>query len=162
MAAMLPVTPTSRLSSLSSAVTFPSYFPIEFANSLILHPLVALRTQMSTLKHNIRQQQAQLQNLENTLRSGPRPFPPGTTFSSSASDYETYTSTASTSSPTKLARRTSYEILSGLAGPDSSIPLPRRDSRTSFGENGIREGIPIGNGSGHLRSPSPTRTLSRT
>ncbi|KAI0091600.1 hypothetical protein BDY19DRAFT_931298 [Irpex rosettiformis] len=32
---------------------------------------------MSTLKHNIRHQQAQLQSLENTIRSGPRPFPPG-------------------------------------------------------------------------------------
>ncbi|KAK7686219.1 hypothetical protein QCA50_010439 [Cerrena zonata] len=153
-----PGRPTSRPSSRSSMASQNgrSSSPI----ITLQDESVALRTQMSTLKHNIRQQQAQLQNLENTLRGGPRPFPPGS-FNSSLSDYETYTSSASTSSPTKLARRTSYEILSGLAGPESSIPLPRRDSRASFGENGIREGIPFGAGSGHLRSPSPTRTLSR-
>ncbi|CAL1714336.1 unnamed protein product [Somion occarium] len=118
---------------------------------------------MSTLKHNIRQQQAQLHNLENTLLRGPRPLPPGTFNSSPLSpEYDQFSPQPSSSSPTKMARRTSYEILSGLAGPDSSIPLPRRDTRSSsFGdENGIKEGIPT-SGFGKLRPPSPTRTLSR-
>ena len=61
----------------------------------------------------------------------------------------------------RLQKRNSFEVLHGLAGPDSSLPLPRREERSrSFGEeNGIREGIPTASGT---RSQSPTRTLSRT
>lgn len=60
----------------------------------------------------------------------------------------------------RLQKRNSFEVLHGLAGPDSNLPLPRRDERRlSFGEeNGIREGIPTMSG---IRSYSPTRTLSR-
>ncbi|KAL4249868.1 hypothetical protein ABKN59_002032 [Abortiporus biennis] len=142
---------------------------------------VAIRTQMSTLKHNIRQQQAQLHTLESTLLRGPRPLPAGVISSpTSPSDYDfispssnsyfSQASTASTSTspssfnPTpKMQKRNSFEVLQGLAGPDSSLPLPRRDSRAnSFGEenslNGITEGIPTGV---NKRAQSPTRTLSR-
>ena len=135
---------------------------------------------MSTLKHNIRQQQAQLHNLENTILRGPRPLPPGV-FNSppmtpdelddpSPSRSHSHTPSSASSShfpshPTlKVQRRSSYEVLSGLAGPESSLPLPRLNNngrRGSFGEeSGIREGIPVTSPS--KRVSSPTRTLSRT
>ncbi|KAM5531460.1 hypothetical protein V8D89_014850 [Ganoderma adspersum] len=128
--------------------------------------LVAIRQNISTLKHNIRHQQAQLTALENTILRGPRPYPPGIISSPSLSlvDLDPFAPSSSSSSGStpravKLARRSSYDALQGLAGPDSGLPLPRRNM--SFGEeNGIREGIPTGSGSGH-RNNSPTRTLSR-
>jgi len=60
----------------------------------------------------------------------------------------------------RVQKRNSFEVLHGLAGPESSLPLPRREERSrSFGEeNGIREGIPT---SSWTRQQSPTRTLSR-
>ncbi|KAG6900030.1 hypothetical protein C0993_004087 [Termitomyces sp. T159_Od127] len=64
----------------------------------------------------------------------------------------------------KVNRRTSFEVLQGIAGPDSSLPLPKRDG---IGENGIQEGVPLSFGVGaaaqplYKRTPSPTRTLSR-
>ncbi|GBE89524.1 hypothetical protein SCP_1601860 [Sparassis crispa] len=124
---------------------------------------LAIRTHMSTLKHTIRHQQAQLHTLENVILRGPRPLPPGIMNSPplSPTDPETAPSPGQTTFLTpKLQKRASYDILQGLAGPDSSLPLPRRDMRRlSFGdENGIREGIPTSNG---RRAPSPTRTLSR-
>ncbi|PIL24765.1 hypothetical protein GSI_12651 [Ganoderma sinense ZZ0214-1] len=128
---------------------------------------VAIRQNISTLKHNIRHQQAQLTALENTILRGPRPYPPGILSSPSLSlltDLDPFAPSSSSSSGStpraiKIARRSSYDALQGLAGPDSGLPLPRRNM--SFGEeNGIREGIPTGSGSGH-RSNSPTRTLSR-
>ncbi|KAG6841239.1 hypothetical protein C0991_000523 [Blastosporella zonata] len=70
---------------------------------------------------------------------------------------------ASTSA-TKVKLRTSFEVLQGIAGPDSSLPLPKRDGAE---ENGIQEGVPMtfGVGSGapppYKRTSSPTRTLSR-
>ncbi|KIP01856.1 hypothetical protein PHLGIDRAFT_26828 [Phlebiopsis gigantea 11061_1 CR5-6] len=130
---------------------------------------------MSTLKHNIRQQQAQLHNLENTILRGPRPLPPGV-FNSppmspdefddpSSSSGRSHSHTPSTStfpsSPLlKLQRRSSYEVLSGLAGPESNLPLPRPSANGGiFGEEGgIREGIPALSPS--KRVSSPTRTLS--
>ena len=120
-------------------------------------PTVAIRHQMSTLKHNIRHQQAQLAALENTVLRGPRPLPPGIFNSPPMSPSEL----DSNPPPSRVARRSSFEALQGLAGPDSGLPLPRKSSNMSFGdENGIREGIPTGSGAAN-RSSSPTRTLSR-
>lgn len=135
----------------------------QVCGTLIDRVAVAIRTQMSTLKHNIRHQQAQLQSLENVILRGPRPLPPGVFNSPPRSPIEL--DQASTSgSPymsQRLQKRNSFEILHSLAGPDSSLPLPRREERSrSFGEeNDIREGIPTSHGT---RSQSPTRTLSRT
>ncbi|GJE98542.1 hypothetical protein PsYK624_147740 [Phanerochaete sordida] len=141
---------------------------------------VAIRTQMSTLKHTIRQQQAQLHSLENNLLRGPRPLPPGILSSppmypddldndpspSSARSHSHTPSTGSTSQAIKLQRRSSYEVLSGLAGPESSLPLPRPNGNgvrpSSYTEESplsIREGIPVTSPS--KRVSSPTRTLSR-
>lgn len=147
---------------------------------------------MSTLKHTIRQQQAQLHNLESSLLRGPRPLPPGIMNSppwspddlllqehdpspSTAQYSHGHTSsTGSTSSVSaaalKLQRRSSHDVLSGLAGPESSLPLPRtanggggaRPGSSSYTTDDltIHEGIPSGSGS--TRVSSPTRTLSRT
>ncbi|KAI0358243.1 hypothetical protein OH77DRAFT_1421553 [Trametes cingulata] len=115
---------------------------------------VAIRHQMSTLKHNIRHQQAQLNALEKEVLRGPRPLPPGIFNSPPMSPAELDSAPPSSYTP-RIARRSSYDALQGLAGPESSLPLPRRDS-----ENSIREGIPTSSGSGN-RSSSPTRTLSR-
>ncbi|THH27176.1 hypothetical protein EUX98_g7007 [Antrodiella citrinella] len=124
---------------------------------------------MSTLKHNIRHQQAQLHSLENTLLRGPRPLPSGVFTSPPTSPNEfmespppsafgtNHTNHASTS---RVTRRNSYEVLQTLAGPESSLPLPRRESRNFGEENGIREGIPMSSPS-KQRAASPTRTLSR-
>ncbi|EPT01083.1 hypothetical protein FOMPIDRAFT_1036424 [Fomitopsis schrenkii] len=151
-----PLRPNSRPSSRSSIGRSAS------PSVSLLDDTVAIRTQMSTLKHNIRHQQAQLQSLENVILRGPRPLPPGVFNSPPRSPIEL--DQASTSgSPymsQRLQKRNSFEILHSLAGPDSSLPLPRREERSrSFGEeNDIREGIPTSHGT---RSQSPTRTLSR-
>jgi len=119
---------------------------------------------MSTLKHTIRHQQAQLHSLENHLLRGPRPlqdFSDDMTSSTSPPP-SSYMPSASTTS--KMKKRSSYDILHGIAGPDSSLPLPKRDG---LEENGIREGIPMTFGVGpvspstYKRASSPTRTLSR-
>ncbi|KAK7056434.1 hypothetical protein VNI00_002989 [Paramarasmius palmivorus] len=82
-------------------------------------------------------------------------------------------STPSPASPpsaaAKLPRRTSFEVLSGIAGPDSNLPLPtpQREMNGLDDNGGIREGIPMSFGAGsstpthHKRPSSPTRTLSR-
>lgn len=69
----------------------------------------------------------------------------------------------------KKMRRSSFDVLQGLAGRDSSLPLPRRESAApSFKAGGIPEGIPMEFGVlSNTRDPvkrisSPTRTLSRT
>src|SRR5258708_6006148 len=121
---------------------------------------------MSTLKHTIRHQQAQLHNLENVLHRTPRlsaslmHSPP-----SSPTVSEPSSPPQAPPTPTKLRRRSSYDILQSLAGPDSSLPLPRRDlpSSSSLKQDGIREGVPMDFGAGpsNKRTPSPTRTLSR-
>lgn len=136
---------------------------------------------MSTLKHTIRQQQAQLHNLENTVLRGPRPLPPGMLNSppmspdeldleQSPSPGRSHSHNPSVGSPSqaiKMQRRSSYEVLSGLAGPESSLPLPRQSgtgvrpgSYTEESPMSIREGIPFTSPS--KRVSSPTRTLSRT
>ena len=120
---------------------------------------------MSTLKHTIRHQQAQLHSLENHLR-GPRPLQDlsDDMTSPNSPPPSSYTPAASTSS-THVKRRSSYDILHSIAGPDSSLPLPRRDA---LEENGIREGIPMTFGVSsasptvYKRASSPTRTLSST
>ncbi|KAF5373336.1 hypothetical protein D9615_007383 [Tricholomella constricta] len=125
---------------------------------------VAIRNQVSTLKHTIRHQQAQLHSLENILLIGPRGLQD--TFNEMTSPTSpppsSYTPTASTS--TKVKRRSSYDILHGIAGPESHLPLPKRDGPD---ENGIQEGIPMSFGVGpsspqsYKRASSPMRTLSR-
>jgi hypothetical protein len=138
------------------------------------HSPVAVRTQMSTLKHTIRQQQAQLHNLENIILRGPRPIPPGTMSSpphspdeldlASPSDSYRHSHTPS-GSMSKMKKRSSFDVLQGLAGPESSLPLPRREDGVR--EGGIREGVPMDfrgdavSPNGYKRLSSPTRTLSR-
>ncbi|KAJ7654537.1 hypothetical protein DFH06DRAFT_1282386 [Mycena polygramma] len=112
----------------------------------------------ATLKHTIRHQQAQLQTLESMLLRGPRPYPP------EMSDPMPPSTSPPNGSPIKVNRRSSYDVLSGLAGPDSNIPLPRRESAPL---EDFREGVPM-SFNGSPTSPaykraggSPTRTLSR-
>ena len=125
---------------------------------------------MSTLKHNIRHQQAQLNNLESVVRNSPRPYVPEL-----VEDYNTMASSSTPSSPpssfapngpttTKMKRRSSHDVLLNIAGPDSSLPLPKREPGD---ENGIQEGVPMTFGVSSASPPSykrvssPTRTLSR-
>ncbi|KIK56383.1 hypothetical protein GYMLUDRAFT_818877 [Collybiopsis luxurians FD-317 M1] len=69
-------------------------------------------------------------------------------------------------SPTspKISKRSSYEVLQGIAGPDSNLPLPT-PSRHSHVMNGSMDdsvmGTSIGIGTSYKRVSSPTRTLSR-
>lgn len=132
---------------------------------------------MSTLKHSIRQQQAQLHNLENIILRGPRPLPPAfmassnhvSTPSDDVLDISAPPSSYNANFTTpKMRRRSSFDVLQGLAGRDSNLPLPRRESATpSFKTEGIPEGIPMDfGGLSNTREPikrisSPTRTLSR-
>jgi hypothetical protein len=139
--------------------------------------LVAVRNQMSTLKHSIRHQQAQLHSLENIILRGSRPLPPGFMAPShsphpSSEDVldispcpVSYTTSFSTP---KMQRRSSFDVLQGLAGRESNLPLPRRESATPIlKRDGIREGIPMDFGGSPVhamntkRMSSPTRTLSR-
>ena len=125
---------------------------------------------MSALKHNIRHQQAQLNNLENVVRNSPRPYVPEL-----VEDHHPMASSSSSSTPplsfvpivpttTKMKRRSSHDVLLNIAGPDSSLPLPKREPAD---ENGIQEGVPrtfgvsSANPSLYKRVSSPTRTLSR-
>jgi hypothetical protein len=145
---------------------------------------------MSNLRHSIRQQTAQLHNLESIVLRGPRPLPPGMINSPppspTDSTFRSHSNSDSMSLPpssfnmtiSNLTRRNSREHLHGLAGPESSLPLPRRDpsrprnvSGGGFddGMDGIKEGIPSSFGStssAHPHTPkrqsSPTRSLSRT
>lgn len=157
---------------------------------------MAVRQHMSSLKHNIRQKQAQLNNLESIVRSGPRPYgselnddiytSSSTNLASSASVFQGMSSTSSppppssfiaptgsSASPTtiKIRRRSSHDVLQSIAGPDSNLPLPKRESIIGeesliSGGAGIREGIPmnfsISNGAGYnyKRQSSPTKSLS--
>ena len=158
--------PLSRLTTQVSACRGYNLFRMVLTKPLLL---VAVRNQVSTLKHNIRQQQAQLNTLENIVRSGPRPYWPEiisdnhndmqATASSSSTPPSSYAPGTSTS--TKVKRRSSHDVLLSLAGPESHIPLPKREPGE---ENGIREGIPSNyppNQTSFKRTPSPTRTLSR-
>ncbi|KAG9224140.1 hypothetical protein CCMSSC00406_0006808 [Pleurotus cornucopiae] len=147
--------PSSRGSIRSGRAPSPSQ------QSLEANP-VALRNQMSTLKHSIRQQQAQLHNLENIVLRGPRPLPPDTSDIMLSSPPPP-SSFSPVPTATKVKRRSSYDVLQGIAGPESSLPLPRREAE----ENGIQEGVPMSFGVGpssptsFKRASSPMRTLSR-
>jgi len=127
---------------------------------------------MSTLKHNIRHQQAQLNNLETMLRAGPRPLPPPSPpRSPDLSEFPSPQSPPTAPTATKMQRRSSFDVLQILAGPDSNLPLPLpyRDGRGSplKSDGSIPEGIPVDFGAGttspssYKRMSSPTRTLSR-
>ncbi|KAJ4474984.1 hypothetical protein J3R30DRAFT_3505673 [Lentinula aciculospora] len=160
--------PSSRSSGRSVRAPSPA---------LSLDDPVAVRNQMATLKHSIRQQQAQVTDLENHILRGPRPYSNlSDSMSSSTSNlispppssYSARSTTPNRSSPTKIARRTSFDVLQGLAGSDSNLPLPvtgRRDLshsvNGSLDENGIKEGVPTASPTAYKRVSSPTRTLSR-
>lgn len=129
---------------------------------------VSVRHHMSTLKHTIRHQQAQLQNLGNLLQRAPR-LPLTTNTNSPPSSPPPPDLSPSDLTPAtpngKIKRRSSFDVLLSLAGPDSNLPLPRRDPG-SLSQDGIREGVPMDFGAGpssqtYKRQPSPTRTLSR-
>ena len=118
---------------------------------------MAVRNHISTIKHNIRQQQAQLNSLENIVRSSPRPYPPelpeisnyNMATSSSPSSYVS----PSAGTPTSIKRRSSHDVLLSLAGPESSLPLPKRDI---LAEESVREGIPAQ--PSYKRASSPTKS----
>src|SRR5260221_12597503 len=125
---------------------------------------------MSTLKHSIRHQQAQLQDLENLLQRTPR-VSMSMSINSSASPppsplplLDPPPSDLPPSTPNaKVKRRSSFDILQSLAGPDSSLPLPRRDA-APLSQNGIPEGVPLDFAAGassqsYKRQPSPNPTL---
>jgi hypothetical protein len=126
---------------------------------------------MSTLKHSIRHQQAQLHHLENLLQLAPRmpmslsntsnSSPPPSPLPADPADHAPTTPNGKV-----VRRRSSFDILHSLAGPDSNLPLPRREPGT-LSQDGIREGVPMDFGAGptsqsYKRQSSPTRTLSRT
>ncbi|KAF8916116.1 hypothetical protein CPB85DRAFT_1291648 [Mucidula mucida] len=146
--------PSSRTSIRSGRAPSPA---------LSLDDPVAVRNHISTLKHTIRHQQAQVHELENTILRGPRPYadlPPDYPMMATAASPppSSYTSTS-----TKMSRRSSFEVLQGIAGPESNLPLPRRLDEDSS----IKEGIPMSFGAGpanansYKRNSSPTRGLSR-
>jgi hypothetical protein len=152
---------------------------------------VALRSQISTAKHAMRQQAAQLARLEDELARSPRglsaststtsSFPaslptldlraPGDTSPTPPSSYSSHMGKE------KLARRASRDVLEEIAGPASNLPLPvtlpvgnpRLNASTSSlvsDAQSIREGVPAEfaapkSGPPTRRTPSPTRTLSR-
>ncbi|EIN03857.1 hypothetical protein PUNSTDRAFT_109006 [Punctularia strigosozonata HHB-11173 SS5] len=175
-----PLSPPPRSASRSSSRT--SLRSGRHSPSVSLDDPVALRQHLSTLKHSIRQQQAQLHKYETELLRGPRPLPPEIMSPSTSPTLEiSFSHSSSSSSPpsafspaspaTKLSRRNSYDALQEIAGPESSLPLPLpRNSASSSNlrqDGGIREGIPMDFGVGsatpthHKRVSSPTRTLSR-
>ncbi|KAF8475186.1 hypothetical protein DFH94DRAFT_115536 [Russula ochroleuca] len=163
-----PSSAASHRSAPSIRARSPSLLPDD---PVLYCRLVSIRHHMSTLKHSIRHQQAQLQNLENLLQLAPRmpmslnnTSPPPSPLPD-PSDIAT-TATATTPTPNgKIRRRSSFDILHSLAGPDSNLPLPRREPG-SLSQDGIREGVPMDFGAGapsqsYKRQSSPTRTLSR-
>ena len=123
---------------------------------------------MSTLKHNIRHQQAQLNNLENIVRSGSRPNVPEFIedyhiMAASSSSMPPSSFVPNGSTPTKMKRRSSHDVLLSIAGPDSSLPLPKREPVDENGTQGVPMTFGVSSASPTLykRVSSPTRTLSR-
>ncbi|KIJ55301.1 hypothetical protein M422DRAFT_199441 [Sphaerobolus stellatus SS14] len=151
--------PSTLLSPRSQAVpsiSRPSSRNSMRAPSPITEDPVAIRGQMSSLKHEIRQKQAQFNTLETLLLRGPRPLPASPPTSELALS-------PSSSSPNKIQRRTSWDALSSYTanGPESRIPLP-----VNGRQDDIREGVPLdfGVSSATLspkRASSPTRSMSR-
>ena len=144
-----------------------SRHPTDFYTVALSPPnTVSIRHHMSTLKHSIRHQQAQLQNLENLLQLDPRmSMSLNTSSSPPPSPLPDPLDTPTTTPNGKVRRHSSFDILHSLAGPDSNLPLPRREPG-SLGQDGIREGVPMEFGVGptsqsYKRQSSPTRTLSR-
>ncbi|KAL5513312.1 hypothetical protein ACEPAH_3710 [Sanghuangporus vaninii] len=135
--------------------------------SLSLEDPVSIRSHISSLKHTIRHQQAQLQTLENILHRSSYPVSVNHSKRSSPPISSTdlpspQCSSYSSPSALKLQRRTSsLEILQSMAGPDSLLPLPKQEG------SAIREGVPTDFTANTLspdhvkRSVSPTRSLSR-
>lgn len=167
--------PSSR-SSVRSSVRAPSpsmqyddpgrFYSLKSLYQILKDALLAVsvRNQISTLKHNIRHQQAQVHDLENIILRGPRPYSNdifASSSSPSSSPPNAYHLSGRSSSPAKLGKRPSYEVMQSLADSGSSLPLPRR--MLDGGEsNGIKEGIPTGSsGSSYRRNSSPDRSLSR-
>ncbi|KAN0130877.1 hypothetical protein V8E53_011255 [Lactarius tabidus] len=153
-----PSRPSSAASNRSSRARSPS---------LALDDPVSIRQHMSTLDHTIRHQQAQHQNLKNILQRIPRlPLTASTSSPPSSPPPDLPPSDVPPTTPNgKIKRRSSFDILHSLAGPDSNLPLPRRDPG-SLSQDGIREGVPMDFGAGpssqsYKRQSSPTRTLSR-
>ena len=133
----------------------------------VVFSTVSIRNHVSSLKHTIRHQQAQLQNLETLLHRSSyfssvnrskRHSPPLLTSDLPPSSYPNF----SLSSHVSLKRRSaSLEALQNIAGRDSLLPLPKQDGVS------IREGVPTDFASNSSqdssrRSTSPTRSLSRT
>ncbi|KAI9450074.1 hypothetical protein F5148DRAFT_987255 [Russula earlei] len=157
----------SRPSSSASIRTNPSIRARSPA--LSLDDPVSIRHHMSALKHSIRHQQAQLQHLENLLQRAPRMSVSMSINSSNSPppspSPDPHPSPATTPNGNKVRRRSSFDVLQSLAGPDSNLPLPRRDPGP-LSQDGIREGVPMDFTAGpsnppYKRQPSPTRTLSR-
>ncbi|KAK0501606.1 hypothetical protein EDD18DRAFT_1307117 [Armillaria luteobubalina] len=144
--------PSSRTSVRSGRAPSPSFS---------LDDPIAVRNHISTLKHSIRHQQAQVHDLENVILRGPRPYP---------DLFEPTMAAAATSpppqpfTPSKIPKRSSFD--KGISRPESGLPLPRRE-RDNAVDDGIKEGIPMSFGAGsaspsaNRRVSSPTRTLSR-
>jgi hypothetical protein len=143
-----------------------SRHPTEFYSAPLSSNTVSIRHHMSTLKHSIRHQQAQLQNLDNLLQLAPRmPMSLNPSSSPPPSPLPDPSDHTSTTPNGKVRRRSSFDILHSLAGPESNLPLPRREPG-SLSQDGIREGVPMDFGVGltspsYKRQSSPTRTLSR-
>jgi hypothetical protein len=104
--------------------------------------VVSIRTQMSSLKHEIRHKQAQYNNLETTLLSGPRPIP-----------------------TPSLRRTTSME---GPSAYENHMHAHYSANNSLEHSDSIKEGVPATFGARSpsvsgtsQRSSSPTRTLSR-
>ncbi|KAF8645052.1 hypothetical protein AX16_008110 [Volvariella volvacea WC 439] len=132
---------------------------------------IALRNEISEHKHLIRQKTARLTELERQ-RASARYY-----YNSDYSDDMTASVSGSPprysfieqapNGPPKEKRRTSYEVLADIAGPDSNLPLPKRESTSFSPEDSIKEGVPALFSPGptspthHKRPSSPTRTLSR-
>jgi hypothetical protein len=92
------------------------------------------------------------------LLRGPRPYPPELSDPVSPSP-------APSPMSVKVSRRSSYDVLAGIAGADSNLPLPRREPAPL---EDFKEGVPMSFPNGgspaspaYKRSGSPTRTLSR-
>ncbi|KAJ7043781.1 hypothetical protein C8F04DRAFT_1073271 [Mycena alexandri] len=150
--------PSSRTSIRSSGGRAPS-------PSVNPDDPVAVRNQVSTLKHTIRHQQAQLQSLENMLLRGPRPYPPEIGEPPGSAPMISSSPPSAASNALKMSRRSSYDVLHGIA-PESSLPLPSRRDGPALED--FREGIPMSfNGvgpaspPGYKRPGSPTGTRSR-
>ena len=166
--------PSTRARSPSLALDDPgnvtSVLSTPSIRHLTLTPVstVSIRHRMSTLKHNIRHRQAQLQHLENLLQRTPRmsmSMPINVSTSPPPSPLPDPPLSDLPPSTPKVKRRSSFDVLHSLAGPDSSLPLPRRDT-APLSQDGIREGVPMDfatspSSQSYKRQLSPTRTLSR-